>query len=359
MGIILYSIEEMVVMSLMYSRIKKERFTVPVFNHLLLSEVFKVSLEKEMSLFDRNNIVELVGIAVDRCKERHPDMNFEKCAKELRGFLSAFNYRKAIREAKSELDTARRKKINVITYLDENYPESLKNLEIPPFVLYIIGNLPSKEVLDKSLSIIGARNLERKHGAKIAHEIGEILLDRGWYNVGGLTAGCGEYGHRASIGATGAILGQGLATPIFPLENKELAKEIIENNGFIMSELPPSIKLNPVGVVARDRLQSGLTQGIIVVETSQSSGIMRAVKYALNQEKEVIVVDMKKYEDEIENKKDIMGNIALLDSQNHLSTNVEISVEEKSKIIGISEKEDLLSLLEELERENTLEREIA
>ena len=54
-----------------------------------------------------------------------------------------------------------------------------------------------------------------------------------------------------------------------------------------------------------------------------------------------------------------MGNIALLDSQNHLSTNVEISVEEKSKIIGISEKEDLLSLLEELERENTLEREIA
>ena len=355
----MYSIEEMVVLSLIYSRTKKDRYTVPVFNHLLLSEVFKVSVEKELSLFDRNNVVELVGIAVERLEARYPEENFEKSAKELRGFLSTFNYRKSIREAKSEMDLARRKKIDIVTYLDEAYPQNLKELEIPPFVLYVKGELPSEETLEKSLSIVGARNLEKKHGAKIAHIVGETLLDNGWYNVGGLTAGCSEHGHRASIGATGAILAQGLATPIFPVENKELAHEMLENNGFIMSELPPSTKINPVGVVARDRLQSGLTQGIIVIETSESSGIMRSVKHALNQGKEVIVVDMEKFEDEIDNKNDIMGNKALLDKERDLSTNVQISAQEKEKIIGIKEKEELLSLLDKLEEEVTVERQIA
>ncbi|MBR8701504.1 hypothetical protein IX317_001826 [Fusobacterium sp. DD29] len=354
----MYTREEMVVLSLMYSKVRKDGYIVSVFNHLLLSEVFKASLVENLSLFDRNNIRELVEIAVEKCSLRHPDKKFDNCAKELRGFLSAFNYRKAIREAKSELRTAKEHKIHLVTYLEDGYPEHLKNLEVPPFVLYYKGVLPSESTFEKSLAIVGARNLEKNYGTELAYNIGEFLLDNGWYNVGCLAPGCAEYGHRGSIGATGVVLGQGLATTILPVKNNELAQEILDNGGFIMSELPPTKRINPVAVIARDRLQSGLTKGIIVVESSIGSGTMYAVRYALNQHKKIFVVDAEKFADEVRDSRDIKGNVELLNREKDLRTNVNISMEEKEKIIGVAQKEELKRYLDNIEEETRLEKEM-
>ena len=336
----LYTKEEMVLLSMMYAKIKKERYTVPFFNPIILSEAFRQSIEKNLSMFDKANTDKIIRAVNKSCREKYQNEELLKSAGELKAYLATMNYKKNIDLAKSEIEVAEKHKINIITYFDENYPEHLKKLNSIPFVLYVIGQLPSQEVLMKSLAIIGSRNPEKRYGNQIAEITGKYLLKNGWYNISGLAAGCDEFGHKGSLGATGAILGQGLATPIFPMENKKLAAEMIKRNGFIMSEQPPSTRVNAVALVARDRLQSAITKGIIVIETSMRSGTLHTVKFALEQGKAIFVVDVDHIE-EIKCDKDVQGNVELLNKNKPLSTNVYISVEEKQRIIGLVHSTEL------------------
>ncbi len=195
-----------------------------------------------------------------------------------------------------------------------------------------------------------------------------MLLNRGWWNISGLATGCDEYGHIGSLGATGAILGQGLATDLFPEQNRELARKIIENNGFLMSELPPSTKSVNLYFILRNRLQSGLTKGIFVVETSDNSGTLHTVKYSLEQGKATYVLDVNnsgtlhtvKYSLEqgkatyvldvrevadLRREEVVKGNIKLLDEKEKIAGNVTISKKLKEKIIGIKKLKDFENIL--------------
>lgn len=288
----MYTKEEMVVLSLMYSKVKKERYVVSVFDHVILSMMFKSSIENNLSLFDRNNIDELSNLALNRYELKYSVNDYEKLAKDIRAFLSAFNYRKYIREAKEEIDNARRSGIRVISYFDDEYPEIFKNLEIPPFVLYIKGNLPDIFQQQKCFSILGSRNLENNMANTLARSLGKEMKKNGWYNISNMTPGASEYGHRGTIGKTGVILGQGLNTQVLPLNNNELLDRIVENGGFIISELPLDVKVNPVGLTARNRLQVSMTKGIVVVESSKNSNATRIAKLALENEKKVFVIEV-------------------------------------------------------------------
>ena len=358
-SLMMYTIEEMVILSKIFSLYTVERFAKPVVDHELLYAVFKESLAHSSTIFETVKLKGFIEEAVKKLQIKNKRKKYEARAEELELYIreklahDSIGYDNALKTAKQEIELAESNGIEIITYLDSSYPLHLKNIDIPPFVLYVKGTLPKENEFKHSLAIIGTREPDKKYGEKLASKLGECLLNAGWYNISGLALGCDELGHKGSLGATGAILGQGLCTEIYPKQNINLAEDIIANGGFLMSEVPPTTKVNAPLLIERDRLQAGLTKGVIVVETSAKSGTFHAVKAALEQDKYVFVVDPSN----VKNYKEIKqfeGNIALLSSEGIMS-NVSISKslknEKKSKIIALLKINELTNYLDKIGKE--------
>lgn len=345
----MYKKEEMIIFSIIYSEIILGRFVRQKYDSELLYLVFKNSLKEKINIFKDLNKRKVLELAEKEYRELYPKKDITKRLENIEDLFINFEYSKYIEKVEKELKLAEENKIEIVTYLDEKYPRNLTKLEVPPFVIYYKGYLPSNRELEKSLAVVGAREPDKKYGRKIAQNVGEILLKNGWWNISGLALGCDEYGHRGSLGATGAILGQGLATPIFPEENQELANEILLNNGFLMSELPPSTNISNLYFILRNRLQSGITKGIFVVETSENSGTLHTVKYSLEQGKETYVLDVRGVED-LKNEEVVKGNIKLLNRNERITGNITISKKLKENIIGVRKLKDFENLLMREER---------
>lgn len=340
----MYNREEMIIFSIIYSEIIEGRFVKQKYDSELLYLIFKNSVNEGINILKDLRRGTVFEKASKEYKKLYPKKDLEKRIEGIDRLFSEFEYDKYINLSQKEIELAENNTIKIVTLLDKEYPKSLKELSVPPFVIYYKGYLPKDSELEKSLAIIGTRTPDKKYGGRIAKNLGEILLNRGWWNISGLALGCDEYGHIGSLGATGAILGQGLATPIYPEENRELAKSIIDNNGFLMSELPPSTKTANIYFILRNRLQSGMTQGIFVVETSESSGTLHTVKYSLEQGRETYVLDVRDVMD-LKREKVVKGNIKLLDEKEKISGNVVISKKLKENIIGIKKLRDFEEIL--------------
>lgn len=342
----MYTKEEMVILSMIYSEYTDEQYPKEKVDHELLFETFRLSLRLGKSIFDKICRIGLIEESVTVLQEKNSRKDYTKRCEQLIRYFDNFDYDGYFERAQQEISLAENNNIKIITYLDTKYPTHLKAIGIPPFVLYIKGLFPTLNELKRSLAIIGSRQMDEKYGKTLATKLGEHLLNSAWYNISGLALGCDEYGHRGSLGATGAILGQGLCTPIFPPENIELAQDILDNDGFLMSELPPSIKPKPYYLVQRDRLQSGVTRGVIVVETSINGGTLHTVKFALEQGKTVFVMDMDHVK-ALKNEAVVQGNIALLDPSKTMGP-IKISKKEREKIIGLKKIKELDNYLEEI-----------
>jgi len=160
-----------------------------------------------------------------------------------------------------------------------------------PYVIFIKGNLPSNEELEKSFAIVGTRK-PSKEGIAFARDIGQYLSRNNIYNISGLALGIDTEGHNMSLQKTGAILGQGLDLEIYPRENIKLVEMILENNGFLLSELIPQTEISLFSLIKRDRLQSALTSGIIIAETGIKGGTVNTFKYAREQKRKIFVSDI-------------------------------------------------------------------
>lgn len=180
-------------------------------------------------------------------------------------------------------------KIKTIKLEDNLYPEKLRNIYAPPKTLYLLGN---EELLKrKSIAIIGCRNCTR-YGAENAYEFGHKLATSNICVISGLARGIDSYAHRGAIKANGktiAVLGSGLDV-IYPPENAKLYKEIIMNNGAIITEYPLGSKPEKYHFPERNRIISGLSDGILVVEAKKKSGTMITVDFALEQGREVYAI---------------------------------------------------------------------
>mgnify|MGYP001263356507 FL=1 len=340
----MYTKEEMIIFSILYSEIIQGRFVRQKYDSELLYLVLKNSINENINIFKdsgKNLILEKAG---KEYIKTYPKKDLGKRMEIIENLFSNFDYDKYMKKAKEELYLAEENNIKIVTLLDKNYPKNLKELSVPPFVIYYKGYFPKDSELERSLAIIGTRTPDKKYGNRIAKNLGEILFNKGWWNISGLATGCDEYGHIGSLGATGAILGQGLATDIFPEKNRELARKIIENNGFLMSELPPSTKSVNIYFILRNRLQSGLTKGIFVVETSDNSGTLHTVKYSLEQGRETYVLDVREVAD-LRREDVVKGNIKLLDKNEKIAGNVTISKKLKENIIGIKKLRDFEDIL--------------
>ena len=169
------------------------------------------------------------------------------------------------------------------------YPEKLKNISSPPKELFCLGNL---ELLKcKSIAVIGSRVFS-SYGERVAKEFAFNLASEDICIVSGMAKGIDSFAHEAALNANGktiAVLGSGLDI-IYPKENMKLYEDIIKNNGLIISEYPLGTKPSKQNFPARNRIISGLSDGVLVIEARKNSGTNITVDFALDQGKDVFVI---------------------------------------------------------------------
>ena len=178
--------------------------------------------------------------------------------------------------------------IKIININEREYPQALKKIYDPPISLYVKGNI--EKLNNKNIGIVGCRECTI-YGKKSAEYFAYNLSKQNINIVSGLAKGIDSYAHLGSLntGNTIAVLGNGLDM-IYPKENLELANEIIKRGGTIISEYPCGTKPDKMKFPARNRIISGISSGIIVIEAKEKSGTLITVDFALEQGKDVFVV---------------------------------------------------------------------
>jgi DNA processing protein len=192
----------------------------------------------------------------------------------------------------NELKTLESKQIKITRYVDKGYPEMLKSIENPPFVL-----LQKGATLDfnNCVAIAGTRN-PTLYGRIMARKLAKALAEKGYIVVSGLARGIDEWAH---VGALEAPRGRSIAVlpwmePIYPDEHAELARDI-EKRGMIVSEIykSPLNKSAPARFVQRNRITSGISRCVIAVESDEEGGTVHQVRIALSQKRQVFVLEPK------------------------------------------------------------------
>lgn len=186
-------------------------------------------------------------------------------------------------------DYMKKHNIEMLTIQEDKYPQKLKKIYNPPIVLYIKGNM---SILDnKSMGVVGCR-LCTEYGKTVAIHMAYDLAKNNINVISGLARGIDKYSHMGAIAAKGktiAVVGTGLDIT-YPKENEELAKKIIETGGAIVSEYIVGTKPEKKNFPERNRIVSGLSDAVIVVEAREKSGTFITVDYALEQGKDVYAV---------------------------------------------------------------------
>ncbi|QNU68378.1 DNA-protecting protein DprA [Ruminiclostridium herbifermentans] len=178
--------------------------------------------------------------------------------------------------------------IKLINIFDDRYPNNLKQIYDPPIVLYYKGKF---QINDFTIAIVGSRRTTN-YGAYSAKTLSYHLALRGVQIVSGLARGIDRIAHEGCLDANGktiAVLGCGLDS-IYPPENKGLFENILKCDGLIISEYPPGMPPLQYNFPARNRIISGLSSGVLVVEAARRSGSLITVSYALEQGREVFAV---------------------------------------------------------------------
>ena len=186
-----------------------------------------------------------------------------------------------------QLDMLDKTGVNIITCQDELYPQNLLNIYDRPAFLYVLGHLEKNDI---NLAIVGSRNAST-YGKYTTDRISRELALRGITIVSGMARGIDSCAHRGALAAQGrtiAVLGSGLDV-IYPPENKKLFAAISQN-GAVISEFPMGTQPLPYHFPARNRIISGLSYGVLVVEAGEKSGSLITAKLAMEQGREVFAI---------------------------------------------------------------------
>ena len=182
--------------------------------------------------------------------------------------------------------------ISAVRLHGPGYPESLSQIYDPPPVLYYRGILvESEQDGPDGVAIVGSRRCTA-YGREMARRISTGLAESGVSIFSGLARGIDGTAHRAALNAGGrtvAVVGGGLDS-VYPNEHTEMAAEMVATGGAVVSEYPVGVRPKPEHFPRRNRVISGLTRGVVVVEATRKSGAMLTVKWALEQDREVFAV---------------------------------------------------------------------
>ena len=177
---------------------------------------------------------------------------------------------------------------HLITMIDDDYPELLKSIHSPPMILFAIGQ---REVLGfLHFAIVGSRN-PTTGGKRLAEDFAAELSKSGLTICSGLALGIDYHSHLGALkaqAATVAVLGNGLNS-IYPARHKKIASQIVEQ-GLLLSEYSPDTKPKPGNFPRRNRIISGMSTGVLVVEAAKRSGSLITANYALEQGRDVFAI---------------------------------------------------------------------
>jgi DNA processing protein len=232
-----------------------------------------------------------------------------------------------------------------ISFEDKDYPSLLKKIKKPPKELYLKGTLLPNELC---FAIVGTRRFS-SYGKQVALDMAGDLAESGLTIVSGLAPGIDTFAHSSVLERekrTIAVLGTGLdEKSIYPQSNLKLANKIIEKGGALLSEYPPGTKGARFTFPQRNRIISGLSLGVLVVEAKEKSGSLITADYAFSQEKKVFAVPgpiyssnskgchflIKKGAKLVENSQDILQELNLSGKKNN-----------KEKLSGENEEENII-----------------
>jgi len=180
--------------------------------------------------------------------------------------------------------------IKTISIKGKNYPKLLKEIKDPPEVLYYEGELKSEE---NCFAVVGTR-MASSYGKQVALEIAEDLAEAGLTIVSGLAPGIDSFSHLAALEGrkrTIAVLGTGIdERSIYPQENLKLARKILELGGALISEYPPGTRGTQFTFPQRNRIISGLSLGVLIIEAKQKSGALITANWAKKQGRKIFAI---------------------------------------------------------------------
>lgn len=239
--------------------------------------------------------------------------------------------------------------IKEIKIEDEKYPNQLKEIKNPPNKIFLVGN--EKILQSDGIAVIGSR-CNTEYGEKYATKFSKELAKQGLTIISGMAVGIDGFAHKGALsvgGKTIAVLGSGFNN-IYPEENKELFKQIIENDGAIITEYEPDVKPNSENFPKRNRIVSGLSKGVLVIEAVYRSGTSITAKLAQNQGRKVFCIPSN-----LERKNGV-GTNQLIKEGASLVTNIDdilnaIKVERKAENNEVKIPAEYLPIYEVLEDE--------
>lgn len=233
-----------------------------------LLEIYKTP--KQIWKLSKKELVEIKGIG-EKLAEKILDLSYRENLNKYISYMQKYD-------------------IGIITIQDENYPEKLKHIYDSPVILYYRGN---KELLSNSkiVAMVGCRECS-KYGEYVSKKFSYELAKKGICIISGMAKGIDSYSHSGCIGAKGktiAVLGSGI-DQIYPKENIVLYNQILKTGGLILSEYVIGTKPTKLNFPARNRIISGVSDSVIVVEAKEKSGTLNTVDFALEQGKDVFVI---------------------------------------------------------------------
>ncbi len=242
-------------------------------------------VELKERLAEAGSATELLGLA----RTRHKSVVLGRILPELRGFSQHA-------EVEREAALLEESGVSLITISDKEYPTRLASIFAPPLVLYVAGRLESPtgvSIFDERLPVVAVVGTRRAshYGMEMAEAIGRGLASSGIIVASGMARGCDTAAHRGALsvgGLTMAVLGTGVDT-VYPAENKRLYEEIKES-GLVLSEFPMGTAPLPMNFPLRNRIISGLSLAVVVVEAPLRSGAMMTARMALDEGRDVFAL---------------------------------------------------------------------
>lgn len=192
--------------------------------------------------------------------------------------------------SEDQLNQSQEAGIQAFSFHDGGYPKRLRKIPDPPAVLFVKGK-PDGLHATRSLAIVGTRE-PTLYGEEVAQRSGRTAAEVGFVVVSGLAHGCDAFAHKGCLEAHGvgvAILAHGL-DKVYPAANRDLAERLLEEGGCLVSEYPLGVTPVRSAFAERDRIQSGLSDAVLVIETDVKGGTMHTVRFARDQKRRIACI---------------------------------------------------------------------
>ena len=278
-------------------------------------------------------------------------LNFKDLAEEHKVLKKKMEYSDislAEQEADNDIAEAQKVEARIISILDKEYPTLMADTNDSPTILYVKGNWHTDS--NKSIGIIGTRE-PTKHGTIITERISDYFCENDYSIVSGLAIGCDTIAHERALqnnAHTIAVLSHGLQT-IAPKQNEQLAKEILDSGGLILTEYPFGTPVRPFQYVQRDKIQAALSQAIIMIQSGLKGGSLHASRAILKYNR-ILVTPYPTEQDIINNKSNVEANIVIASYKEDIVKEL-LFCEDKhlDNIIVLRGKEDYSAIIKQIQ----------